>query len=58
MDLDILKLTVLNRIGSTEIIVNTLEFSDYAYFSKFFKSKMGMTPLWNLEKRIFTKITT
>ncbi|WP_282113212.1 AraC family transcriptional regulator [Maribacter stanieri] len=38
-------MTVLNRIGSTEIIVNTLEFSDYAYFSKFFKSKMGMTPM-------------
>jgi AraC-like DNA-binding protein len=26
-------------------ISNTLEFSDYAYFSKFFKSKMGLTPL-------------
>ena len=26
-------------------IANTLEFSDYAYFSKFFKSKMGMTPM-------------
>ena len=26
-------------------ISNTLEFSDYAYFSKFFKSKIGLTPL-------------
>ena len=26
-------------------IANTLEFSDYAYFSKFFKSKIGMTPM-------------
>lgn len=26
-------------------ISNTLEFSDYAYFSKFFKSKIGMTPM-------------
>jgi len=26
-------------------IAYTLEFSDYAYFSKFFKSKTGMTPL-------------
>ena len=26
-------------------VANTLEFSDYAYFSKFFKSKTGITPL-------------
>ena len=26
-------------------IANTLEFSDYAYFSKFFKSKIGLTPM-------------
>ncbi|SIP91961.1 AraC family transcriptional regulator [Maribacter ulvicola] len=26
-------------------IANTLEFSDYAYFSKFFKSNTGMTPM-------------
>ncbi|WP_324025192.1 helix-turn-helix transcriptional regulator [Maribacter sp. BPC-D8] len=26
-------------------IANTLEFSDYAYFSKFFKSKIGVTPM-------------
>jgi len=31
--------------GNLANIAYTLEFSDYAYFSKFFKSKTGMTPL-------------
>jgi len=33
-------------------IANTLEFSDYSYFSKFFKSKTGMTPL-DFRKKYF-----
>lgn len=33
-------------------IAYTLEFSDYAYFSKFFKSKTGMTPL-DFRKKYF-----
>ncbi|TJY34673.1 AraC family transcriptional regulator [Pontimicrobium aquaticum] len=33
-------------------IANTLEFSDYAYFSKFFKSKTGFTPL-DFKKKYF-----
>tara|TARA_R110002049_G_scaffold4504_3_gene31315 strand:+ start:13700 stop:14572 length:873 start_codon:yes stop_codon:yes gene_type:complete len=33
-------------------IADTLEFSDYAYFSKFFKSRTGMTPL-DFRKKYF-----
>lgn len=33
-------------------IADTLEFSDYAYFSKFFKSKTGTTPM-NFKKKYF-----
>lgn len=33
-------------------IAHTLEFTDYAYFSKFFKSKTGMTPL-DFRKKYF-----
>lgn len=33
-------------------IANTLEFSDYAYFSKFFKSKIGITPI-GFKKKYF-----
>jgi len=36
-------------------IAHTLEFSDYAYFSKFFKSKIGMTPM-EFRKMYFNRI--
>lgn len=38
------RLIVHSKSNLTEI-ADTLEFSDYAYFSKFFKSKTGITPM-------------
>ncbi|WP_031425565.1 AraC family transcriptional regulator [Flavimarina sp. Hel_I_48] len=39
------KRLIVNSDDSFSVISDTLEFTDYSYFSKIFKSKTGMTPL-------------
>lgn len=46
------KRLIVHSKGNLSTIAYTLEFSDYSYFSKFFKSKTGMTPL-DFRKKYF-----
>jgi len=46
------KRLIVHSQGNLANIAYTLEFSDYAYFSKFFKLKTGMTPL-DFRKKYF-----
>ncbi|WP_418512865.1 helix-turn-helix domain-containing protein [Corallibacter sp.] len=46
------KRLMVHSQDSLTTISHTLNFSDYAYFSKFFKSKTGLTPL-NFRKKYF-----
>ncbi|MBD0823917.1 helix-turn-helix domain-containing protein [Aestuariibaculum marinum] len=46
------KRLIVHSHESLGAIAHTLEFSDYSYFSKFFKSKTGMTPL-DFRKKYF-----
>jgi AraC-like DNA-binding protein len=39
------KRLIVHSKDNLATIAHTLEFSDYAYFSKFFKSKTGFTPM-------------
>ncbi|MBQ4912855.1 AraC family transcriptional regulator [Maribacter sp. MMG018] len=48
------KRMIVHSHDNLATIADTLEFSDYAYFSKFFKSKTGMTPL-GFRKKYFYK---
>ncbi len=44
------KRLIVHSDNNLASIANTLEFSEYAYFSKFFKSKIGLTPM-NFKKK-------
>ncbi|OUR94256.1 AraC family transcriptional regulator [Flavobacteriales bacterium 34_180_T64] len=46
------KRLIVHSDNNLASIANTLEFSDYAYFSKFFKSKIGFTPM-DFRKKYF-----
>ncbi|MGB3774601.1 MAG: helix-turn-helix domain-containing protein, partial [Leeuwenhoekiella sp.] len=39
------KRLIVHSDDSFSLIADTLEFTDYSYFSKIFKSKTGMTPM-------------
>lgn len=47
------KRLVVHSHNNLADIAYTLEFSDYAYFSKFFKAKTGITPLAFRKKYFF-----
>ena len=44
------KRLIVHSNSSLSNISETLEFSDYAYFSKYFKSRTGITPM-NFKKK-------
>ncbi|MBQ0786282.1 MAG: helix-turn-helix domain-containing protein [Oceanihabitans sp.] len=46
------KRLIVHSSNNLANVANTLEFSDYAYFSKFFKAKTGLTPI-HFRKKYF-----